>query len=196
MKNASDNKRRSIPKWLLFARNFLRFPAMLGSLVPSSPFLVNDLLSQIDWQRGRVIVEFGPGVGTFTHEILRRMRPDAVLIAIELNEEFVRYLQEQITDPRLRVIHGSASDVRSVMSGLGIESADYIISGIPYSTIPDAARRHILEQSRNLLAADGALLIYQFTGTVRPYLESSFRWVRQDIQLLNVLPARIFYCIP
>ena len=195
MKNRLGGRQKS-RRWLLFARNFLRFPTMLGSLVPSSPFLVNDLLSQIAWQRARVIVEFGPGVGTFTHEILRRMRPDAVLVAIELNPDFVTYLKEEITDPRIRVVHGSASDVRSLMAGLGLEKADYIISGIPYSTIPDATRRDILRQSRDLLASDGALLVYQFTGTVRPYLESSFRWVRQDFQLLNVLPARIFYCIP
>ena len=195
MKNGFGRRQKS-RRWLLFARNFLRFPTMLGSLVPSSPFLVNDLLSQIAWERARVIVEFGPGVGTFTHEILRRMRPDAVLVAIELNPDFVSYLKEEITDPRIRVVHGSASDVRSLMSGLGLEKADYIISGIPYSTIPDATRRDILRQSRDLLASDGALLVYQFTGTVRPYLESSFRWVRQDFQLLNVLPARIFYCIP
>jgi phospholipid N-methyltransferase len=195
MKNGFG-RRQKARRWLLFARNFLRFPTMLGSLVPSSPFLVNDLLSQIAWQRARVIVEFGPGVGTFTHEILRRMRPDAVLVAIELNPDFVTYLKEEITDPRIRVVHGSASDVRSLMAGLGLEKADYIISGIPYSTIPDATRRDILRQSRDLLASDGALLVYQFTGTVRPYLESSFRWVRQDFQLLNVLPARIFYCIP
>ena len=195
MKNGSSGRQKS-RRWLLFARNFLRFPTMLGSLVPSSPFLVNDLLSQIAWERARVIVEFGPGVGTFTHEILRRMRPDAVLVAIELNPDFVTYLKEEITDPRIRVVHGSASDVRSLMAGLGLEKADYIISGIPYSTIPDATRRDILRQSRDLLASDGALLVYQFTGTVRPYLESSFRWVRQDFQLLNVLPARIFYCIP
>src|SRR5437762_6534736 len=86
MKNGSSGRQKS-RRWLLFARNFLRFPTMLGSLVPSSPFLVNDLLSQIAWQRARVIVEFGPGVGTFTHEILRRMRPDAVLVAIELNPD-------------------------------------------------------------------------------------------------------------
>src|SRR6478672_5619723 len=66
---------------LLFARNFFKFPTMLGSLIPSSSFLVNDLLSQVEFSRARVIVEYGPGVGTFTQEILRRMRPDAFLVA-------------------------------------------------------------------------------------------------------------------
>jgi phospholipid N-methyltransferase len=181
---------------LLFARNFFRFPAMLGSVIPSSRFLVNDLLNQVDWEKARVIVEYGPGVGTITQEILKRMRADAVLIAIELNEEFVAFLREEISDPRLCPVHGSACEVRKVLAGLGENSADYIISGIPYSTIPDPVRREILEQSRLLLQPDGALLVYQFTGTVLPYLKSSFSSVRENFQFLNILPARIFYCTP
>ena len=70
---------------LLFASNFLRHPNMLGSIVPSSRFLVDQVLELIDWGRARVIVEYGPGVGAFTREILRRMRSDARLVAIETN---------------------------------------------------------------------------------------------------------------
>lgn len=180
----------------LFALNFFKSPAMLGSLIPSSRFLVNDVLNQVDWERARVIVEYGPGVGTITQEILKRMRPDAILLAIELNEEFVAFLHEEIVDPRLHAIHASASDVRSVLAKLGLPSADYIISGIPYSTMPHAVRREVMQESRQVLHPEGALLVYQFTNTVLPYLKSSFGSVRQDFQFLNILPARIFYCTP
>jgi phospholipid N-methyltransferase len=180
----------------LFTRNFFRFPTMLGSVIPSSRFLVNDLLHQVSWEKARVIVEYGPGVGTITQEVLKRMRPDAVLVAIELNEEFVTFLREEINDPRLHAIHGSASEVRRVLANLGQPRADYIISGIPYSTMPDPVRREILQESRQLLQPEGALLVYQFTNTVLPYLKSSFGSVRQNFQFLNILPARIFYCTP
>jgi phospholipid N-methyltransferase len=83
-------------KALLFARNFFRHPRMLGSLVPSSPFLIKRVLRRIDWGTARVIVEYGAGVGTFTSEILRRMRPDAILIAFETNDDFVRYLRDTL----------------------------------------------------------------------------------------------------
>jgi len=167
---------------------------MLGSVIPSSRFLVNDVLNQVNWEKARVIVEYGPGVGTITQEVLKRMRPDAVLVAIELNEEFVTFLREEINDPRLHAIRGSAGDVRRVLAELGQSSADYIISGIPYSTMPDPVRREILQDSRRLLQPEGALLVYQFTNTVLTYLKSSFGSVRQNFQFLNILPARIFYC--
>ena len=180
----------------VFARSFFEDPAMLGSIVPSSPFLVNDVLSQVDWQRAKVIVEYGPGVGTITQEILKHMRPDAELAVIELNSRFVRFLQEKIDDPRLRIIHGSASNAKQVLAQVNLKRADYIISGIPYSLIPDATRRDILEQSRQILAPDGALLVYQFTNAVLPYLQSIFGSVRENFQPWNILPARIFHCTP
>ena len=103
---------------LLFARNFLKYPKLLGSLVPSSPFLVNQLMSKVVWQRAQVVVEYGPGIGNITREILQRMRPDAVLVAIELNSEFVEYLRDEIRDPRLHVVYGSASEVGPILARL------------------------------------------------------------------------------
>jgi phospholipid N-methyltransferase len=131
-----------------------------------------------------------------TREILNRMHPDAVLVAIELNRDFVSFLRDQVSDSRLKVVHGSASEVRAVLASLSLTRADYIVSGIPYSTLSDPIRRKILRESREVLSPQGALLVYQFTGTVLPYLQSSFGSVQQDFQLLNILPARIFYCTP
>src|SRR5579862_6507113 len=97
---------------LLFFRNFFRHPRMLGSIIPSSRFLIKQLLQPIDWDKARVIVEYGPGVGGITAEILRRMRPDARLIAIEMNPEFVTFLRKTLVDERFQVVEASAADVR------------------------------------------------------------------------------------
>ncbi|HET6179783.1 MAG TPA: methyltransferase [Candidatus Sulfotelmatobacter sp.] len=180
----------------LFARNFFKYPSMLGSVVPSSRFLVKDLMAQVDWDRARVVVEFGPGVGTITREVLKRMRPDAVLLVIELNEDFVQYLSSTIRDPRLRVVHGSAAHVRRILSEYGLAPADYIISSLPYSLLPETLRQEIVAESRNALKAKGSLLVFQYNRTLLPYLKSSFGSVKLNFQLLNILPALIFHCNP
>lgn len=169
---------------------------MLGSVVPSSSFLVNDMMRQVDWDRARVLVEYGPGVGTFTREILKRMRPDAVLVAIELNSEFVEYLRDRVHDPRFRVVHGSAARVRGVLAEQGLAAADYIICSLPYRNMSDSLRREILEESRLALRPEGSLVLYQYTRTLLPYLESSFSSVTLNFQLFNILPALIFHCTP
>lgn len=180
----------------LFARNFLKYPLMLGSVIPSSPFLVNDMLAEVDWNRARVIVEFGPGVGTITREALKRMRRDAVLIVIELNDDFVRYLRATVRDPRLRVVHGSAANVRLTLEQQGFASADYIISSLPCSLMPEALQQEIISESRRALKAEGSLLLFQYKRTLLPFLNSSFGSVKQNFQLFNILPATIFHCTP
>jgi phospholipid N-methyltransferase len=195
----SSRGRSSSVAWFtlaLFARNFFKSPAMLGSVVPSSSFLVNDMMNQVDWNRARILVEYGPGVGTFTREILRRMRPDAILIAIELNTDFVEYLNDHVRDPRFRVVHGSAARVRAVLAEQNLSAADYIISSLPYRNMSDALRREILEESRKALKPEGSMLLFQYTRTLLPYLQSSFSSVKLNFQLLNILPALIFHCTP
>jgi phospholipid N-methyltransferase len=179
---------------ILFAKNFFKHPRLLGSVVPSSPFLVNQLLAPVDWRRAEVVVEYGPGIGNITRQILKRMRPDARLVAIELNSEFVRFLRSDLDDPRLEVVEGSALDVRDILASLNLRQADYIFSGIPYTNIPHELRCDILRETRSMLQPGGAMVVYQFTRTVLPYLQRSFGRVQRDFTLLNVLPAHIFHC--
>jgi phospholipid N-methyltransferase len=178
---------------LLFARNFFRHPRMLGSLIPSSRFLIRELLDPIRWDRARVIVEYGPGVGGITAQILEHMRADAQLIAIETNAEFVRHLRECLPDDRLHVVDGSAADVREILRSLGIEHASYVISGIPFSTLPRAEREHILCETRAALEPDGKFLVYQFSSRVLPDLQRIFGYVERGFAPLNVLPAHLFF---
>ena len=185
--------RSQLGEVLLFASNFLRHPYMLGSVIPSSRFLVNQVLEPIDWQRAAVIVEYGPGVGTMTSEILRRMRRDAV--AIETNRDFVRYLKSSLPDARLHVAHGSAADVQHVLRRLGFCKASYIVSGIPLGSMPERVRDDIVAKTLAALEAGGAFHVYQFTSRVLPVLRRTFRYVRRSFEGRNLPPAQVFVCV-
>jgi phospholipid N-methyltransferase len=191
-----DSHRTPNGNTLLFARNFFRHPRMLGSIVPSSRFLIKQLLEPISWSRARVIVEYGPGVGGITAEVLRRMRKDAALIAIETNPDFVNYLRGSISDSRLRVVQASAESVDDILRRFGHTRADYIISGIPFSTIPAPLRERILRKTRDVLAPGGAFLVYQFSTRVLEDLKRIFGYVGRRFEPLNVLPAHLFICQP
>jgi phospholipid N-methyltransferase len=179
---------------LLFAGNFLRHPNMLGSIIPSSRFLVDQVLESVDWGRARVIVEYGPGVGTFTGEILRRMRSDAHLVAIETNRDFVRFLQRTLPDPRLQVVLDSAAEVQAVLERLALPAPRYIISGIPLGSMPEPVRTDIAVKSRAALEPGGAFLVYQFTARALPTLQRIFGDVRRSFERRNFPPAQLFLC--
>ena len=179
---------------LLFASNFLRHPNMLGSIIPSSRFLVDQVLEPILWDRAHVIVEYGPGIGTFTGEILRRMRSDAHLVTIETNRDFVRFLRRTLPDPRLHVVHDSAAEVQPVLTRLGLPAPRYIISGIPLGSMPDLVRGDIAEKSRAALEPGGAFLVYQFTARALPTLQRTFGAVQRSSERRNFPPAQLFLC--
>jgi phospholipid N-methyltransferase len=179
---------------LLFACNFVKHPNMVGWVLPSSRFLVDQVLKQIDWDKARVIVEYGPGVGAFTARVLERMHPDATLIALEINPDFYKFLQQSLKDPRFHLVQESASEIQAVLKRLGHTQADYVISGIPFKTIPDWLRDNIVRKTYSVLRPNGSFLVYQFSGAVLPYLERVFGEVSRGFELRNILPARLFYC--
>ncbi len=179
---------------LMFFRSFLKYPNMVGWLVPSSRFVVDGVLKNVDWARARVIVEYGPGLGTFTSRILERMRPDARLITFEINPEFIRFLKSEFSDPRLYIEERSAAEVDGALAEMGLAQADYVISGIPFKPIPHELRRSIVEKTYQILRPGGKFLVYQFTGVVLPYLRGSFDEVACDRELLNLVPTRLFCC--
>ena len=179
---------------VLFSRNFIKHPRMLGSLIPSSRFLVNRLLDQVDWARANTIVEYGPGVGTFTGQILRRLRPEGTVVAIDTNRDFARYLTRTLRDDRLHVVEGSAADAHDNLRERGLGRADYVISGIPYSTMDPGLRERILQTTHDVLQPDGSFLVYQFTRAVLPYLRQVFPDVQTEFEPRNIMPARLFYC--
>jgi phospholipid N-methyltransferase len=80
---------------------------------------MRDMLQPIDFARAQVIVELGAGNGIFTHEILRRMRPDAVLICFEIHPKFCEMLRENISDKRFMLIEDSAENLQKHLEQQG-----------------------------------------------------------------------------
>lgn len=177
---------------LLFARDFLVSPARTGSLVPSSRFLVRRMLRLVDWERARVVVEFGPGMGCFTRAILRRMRPDARLIALELNRRFVERLERTIADPRLTVRHASACEIRGELSRAHLCAADAIVSSLPLLNMPAMVRGRILHNAHAALREGGTLVMFQYRLPMLRVVRSVFGPIHREYEPLNLPPAHVF----
>ena len=106
----------------------------------------------------------------------------------------MRHLTDTISDPRLHVVAGSAADVDTMLRRLGLTRADYIISGIPFSTIPPVERERILRKTVAALEPGGAFLLYQFSKRSMEDLKRVFGYVGRRFQPLNLLPAYLFVC--
>lgn len=180
------------PLWM-FLRGFIKHPVMVGSVIPSSKILIDKMLAPVDWANTKLFVEYGPGVGTFTQHILNRIAPDATVLTIDTNPDFTDYLNGKFTDSRLEAVTGSAADVRRIMGERGFESADYILSGLPFSTLPPGVGPKIAEETAEALRPGGAFLVYQFSPRVREYIAPHFKQIDKGFEWINVPPATLFW---
>ena len=179
--------------WGVFFKGFIKHPVMVGSIIPSSDITVKKMLEPVNWDECDVFVEYGPGVGTFCRPVLERMKPDATLIVIDLNPDFIEYLSKSIRDSRFFPVHGSAANVRQIISDLGHENADYILSGLPFSTLPDNLGPRIASETYEALRPGGAFLVYQFVKRARDFMAPHFDRIDNGYSLWNILPCHLFW---
>lgn len=179
--------------WGMFLKGFAKNPVMVGSIVPSSGRLIRQMLAPVDWANCKVFVEYGPGVGTFCRPILDKMRPDAMLVAIDTNRDFIDYLTREIRDSRFVPVHGSAVDVREILGALGHDYADYALSGLPFSTLPKGVGDAIADATADAIRPGGAFLVYQFRAKVLDFLKGRFGKIDRAIEYWNVPPCHLFW---
>jgi phospholipid N-methyltransferase len=185
--------RRTFGAWGVFFEGFLKHPVMVGSIIPSSRFTIAKMLDPVDWDECRLFVEYGPGVGTFCQPVLDRLRRDGALIVIDTNPLFIDYLRKTIADSRFTAVLGSAEDVREIIRANGHEHADYVLSGLPFSTLPDGVGPAIARATHEALRPGGAFLVYQFSAKARDFMARHFRRIDQGFEALNIPPCRLYW---
>jgi phospholipid N-methyltransferase len=198
---ARQSPARRLKRWIMqklgpmgvFFEGFLEHPVMVGSIIPSSRFTVARMLSKVDWAECRLFVEYGPGVGTFCRPVLERLPRGGQLIVIDTNPLFIDYLKATIADSRFAAVLGSAEDVEAIVRAHGHDHADYVLSGLPFTTLPDGVGTRIAAATHRVLRPGGAFLVYQFTAAARDFMARHFTRIDQDFELLNVLPCKLFW---
>ena len=178
---------------MMFLKGFFKHPVMVGAVASSSQRLVRHVLSRVDWGNCKLFVEYGPGVGTFTRPILERLASDGKLIVIDTNPDFIAYLKATIDDPRLVAVCGSASDVKHIVKDQGFEKADFIASGLPFSTLPPGVGDQIAKATHEILRPGGAFLVYQYNPKVRNFLTPHWPKIDHAIEWWNIPPAQLWW---
>jgi len=175
----------------LFFKRFLKRPFQIASIVPSSRALVERVADKIDFDRARVIAEYGPGEGVHSREIARRMRSDCQLLLFELDPAFSRDLRRQFSgDPRVQIINDNAAHLPLELQGRGIAACDYIVSGIPFSILKIEKKRELLQKTHDALAPGGRFIIYQVTNELKQHAKI-FEHAESEYFLQNIPPMFI-----
>jgi len=176
---------------LRFLRAFAANPRQVGAILPTSRQAVRDMLDLGDVPGAALVVELGAGTGVQTGEILARMRPDARLVALEIDPGMARLLEERFDDERLQVVCGSAEHLAEHLDG---DLADVLVCALPFTSLEPGLRRRILDSLPKALTPRGVALVIQYSPLIQSELRRLFPSVRRRISVLNVPPAFLFAC--
>jgi len=181
--------------WLSFILQYVTAPRSVGAVAPSSRYLAHKMVRTIDFDTARCIVEFGPGTGVFTHEILQRRRLGTVVIAIERNADFCAQLRRKFaTAQDLHIIEGTAERIGEYLQQHGFDQADYVVSGLPFASLPAEIGASILTQAKANLHKEGRFITFQYSLLRKGLINRHFRTMEVVREWRNLPPAYILSC--
>lgn len=175
-----------------FLRGFVRNPAQVGSVVPSSSRLEQRLVRNARIDEARCVVELGPGTGGTTAAMLRALPPSGRLLAIELDARFHGHLSRTLHDNRLALELASAERLSDLLAARRLPPPDAIVSGIPFSTMPREVSERIASLIAQVLRPGGRFVAYQVRAHVAGFLTPHLGEPIKEWEMVNVPPVRVF----
>lgn len=177
------------PRWnsLFFLRRFIAQPGQIGSVTPSSHFLVQEMLKLTDWRKVTNVAELGAGTGVVTEALLAKISPDASLSVFELDKK----LREKIENRLKIAVYPDACDLTQIIKP---RSLDVVISSLPWTTLPKEISGRILQGVLTCLKPDGQFIAYQYSRQMLRLFCHLFETVRISFVLRNIPPAFVYDC--
>lgn len=181
---------------LRFLQAFLKNPLHVGAIAPSSPELARAMVEGVTPDAENVALEIGVGTGAIT-KFLRAVVPDKKsYLGIEIDEKLAAAARENF--PELRIVHGSACDASDILEQVDLGKVRYIISGLPFASLPKEIRETILLEIDKFMEKGCLFRTFQYLHgyrlppavSFRKYMNERYGKVeRSSLVLKNVPPA-------
>ncbi len=176
---------------LQFFFNFLK-DKNIAYFVPTSKWGINSILNPVNFTKDAVFIEYGPGTGVITKNIINRMTANSTLILIEKNYTFYSYLRDNIHNSNVYIFHDCVTNIKLILEKQNISNIDYIISGIPFSFLHEKQKTTLMRDTYSILNSKGKFIIYQCTSHMKNKLSETFSLIKSSMVLRNFPPLYIF----
>jgi phospholipid N-methyltransferase len=186
-----------------FVLAFLRSPGTVGALCPSSRALARAMIAGSDLANADLVIELGPGTGSFTRVILEAIGERTSFVALELDERAVRRLRQRFSG--LRVYHDSAERIQRYASRWGRNrKVDYVVSGLPWAIMPSDLQDRIMTNVAASLAPGGVFTTMAYAhsrlapSAARYWKLISTKFSEVNVSRLvwqNLPPALVYRCV-
>ncbi|WP_155590469.1 class I SAM-dependent methyltransferase [Lysinibacillus cavernae] len=181
-------------QFITFLTEFIKHPKTIGAISPSSKKLAHKMVQPICFESAQCIVELGPGMGSFTNELVKRKQEATLLILIEHNMIFCEKLRQQFAhEANVVVINGSAENLMQYMKELKIKKIDYVISGLPFTSLKPEMSCSILKNVKDCLQ-NGKFITFQYSLVKKSFFQEYFQDISHEKVWINMPPAYVLSC--
>lgn len=178
-----------------FILQYILHPRATGALLPSSKYLAYKMINNIDFDSCNCIIEFGPGTGVFTEELIICKKVETKLLLIESNTEFYNLLKSKYGHIKnMYIINDSAEKIGYYIDRYNIESVDYIVSGLPFTSLPKDMAEKILNNTKEILKDTGIFITFQYTMLKKSFISNFFKNIKVRKEFINFPPAYVLSC--
>lgn len=178
-----------------FIKEFIRSPRKIGAIAPSSRYLSKKMVNEIDFNSSKCIVEYGAGTGVFTKNIVLQKPENTLFLVFEENKDFADNLKENFKlKNSVVIINDGCENLDKYLNYYKINKVDYIISGLPFTSLPENLSKKILNNTRMKLKDDGFFITFQYSLIKGKIFEQYFNKITINRVLPNLPPAFVLKC--
>ncbi|QDU89837.1 Methyltransferase domain protein [Pirellulimonas nuda] len=197
----------------LFWRQFRSQFHTTGAVAPSSRWLAKELCRYAPPPTAgappRRWLEAGPGSGSVTDRLIRRLGPADRLDLVEINAAFVATLQERLATaphwravaPRVRVFHQPLEDFAPEAP------YDAVVAGLPLNNFTVGEVAAVLQRFADLLTPGGSASYFEYLAVrwlkirvgakqARPRLIELDRFLRPTLSEVSFDRRRVWWNLP
>lgn len=166
-----------------------------GAFFPSSKFLGEKMLEQINFEPKICVVELGGGTGAFTKQIIDKLPPDGRLIVFEINPSLAKFLRNSFPDSRVTILEADAGNISENLNKIGIDKVKYIVSGLPLGNFRKNEKEKILISIKDSLQEGGLYIQFQYLLASYLHIKKFFKIKIVGYEYRNIPPAFVYRCV-
>lgn len=145
---------------LQFLQAFLKNPAKVGAIAPSSPELAATMVNGLQPDENNIILELGVGTGAITKFIEPILpNPDSYL-GLELDPKLHATLR--LAYPDLNIIEGNACEAYKIHKESGLGKVKYLVCCLPFVSLPGTVADQIYKQIDMFMEDGCTLRLFQY----------------------------------